>query len=77
MGGPYNIPRDYKGESKILFIFSKKSFIYTAVGGFIGVILFYLFNLLKLTAVGVICVIIFAVLGFAIGTFKIPDVSTF
>ena len=57
MGGPYNIPRDYKGESKILFIFSKKSFIYTAVG--------------------VICVIIFAVLGFAIGTFKIPDVSTF
>ena len=77
MGGPYNIPRDYKGESKILFIFSRKSFIYTVVGGFIGVILFYLFNLLKLTAVGVICVIIFSVLGFAIGTFKIPDVSTF
>ena len=44
MGGPYNIPRDYKGESKILFIFFRNSFIYTAVGGFTGVILFYLFK---------------------------------
>ena len=57
MGGPYNIPRNYKGESKILFIFSKKSFIYTAVAGFIGIILFYLFSFLKLTVVGVICIV--------------------
>ena len=38
MGGPYNIPRNYKGENKILFVFSTKSFILTAVGGFIGII---------------------------------------
>ena len=33
MGGPYQIPRNYKGESRILLIFSTKALIYTAVGG--------------------------------------------
>ena len=73
MGGPYNIPRNYKGESKILYIFSTKSFLYTIVGAGIGV-LFYLFlSMLKLTLIGILFIIIFAALGFSIGTFKIPD----
>ena len=73
MGGPYNIPRNYKGENKILFIFSTKSFVYTAIGAFIGVILYFLFKLAKLTKVGVVCIVLFALVGFVIGTFKIPD----
>lgn len=31
--GTYMIPRDTKGEGRILFIFSTKAMIYTAVGG--------------------------------------------
>lgn len=77
MGGPYNIPRNYKGENKILFIFSTKAFIYTGIGGFIGILLYYLFRMLKLSVLGWICIILFAFLGFAIATFKIPDITSF
>ena len=76
-GGPYNIPRNYKGENKILFIFSTKSFIYTAVGGLIGALFFYIFRMLHATAIGVIFLILFALIGFAIGTFKIPESNSF
>ena len=77
MGGPYNIPRNYKGENKILFIFSMKSFIYTAIGGLIGIVIYYILSLLKLGTVGLIIIVVFAFLGFAIGTFKIPEVNNF
>lgn len=77
MGGPYNIPRNYKGESKILFIFSIKAFIFTMIGAFIGIIFYYIFNAIKLTILGFIFIIIFALLGFVIGTFKIPDTTAF
>ena len=73
MGGPYNIPRNYKGESKILFIFSTKSFLFTIGGAGIGIIFYFLLNLLSLKTVGLIFIILFGLLGFAIGTFKIPD----
>ncbi len=77
MGGPYNIPRNYKGENKILFIFSTKSFIYTAVGGLIGAVLFYIFSFFKLTSLGLISVVLLALIGFAVGTFKIPEINSF
>lgn len=77
MGGPYNIPRNYKGENKILFIFSTKSFIYTAVGGLIGVVFYYILRLLKLSFIGFILIILLAFIGFAIGTFKIPELNNF
>ena len=77
MAGPYNIPRNYKGENKILFIFSNKGFICTAVGGFIGVLFYYLFKMLKLTKIGLIVFVIFAGIGFIIGTFKVPEITRF
>lgn len=41
--GSYYIPSNkLKGESRILYIFTAKSLIYTGVGGLIGLI-FYLF----------------------------------
>ena len=46
MGGPYNIPRNYKGENKILFIFSTKAFMFTGIGALIGVVLYYILSLL-------------------------------
>ena len=77
MGGPYNIPRNYKGENKILFIFSTKSFITTAGGGLIGVLFFYLFRMLGITPVGVVLLLVCAFIGFAIGSLKVPDTSSF
>ena len=75
--GPYNIPRDYKGEGKILYIFSTKGLIFTAVGLLIGVIFFSLFRMLKLTAIGVVLLLLFGFIGFAIATFKIPESKKF
>ncbi len=77
MGGPYNIPRNYKGESKILFIFSTKSFVLTGIGAFIGILFFNLFKMFKLNKVGLIFMVAFALIGFAIGTFKVPESSKF
>lgn len=73
MGGPYNIPRNYKGENKILFIFSMKSFLFTIGAGAIGVIFYFILKIFNLATIGIIFVIVFALLGFIIGTFKIPD----
>lgn len=74
MGGPYYIPRsDVKGEGRILFIFSTKALIYTVIGIIIGLIFFYIFSAIGLTPVGIGFIAFFAILGFSIGTFKIPD----
>lgn len=73
----YYIPRNYKGEGRILYIFSTKALIYTAVGVGIGLIFYFLFNLLKLTTVGIIIAIFLGFLGFVIGTFKVPEIKKF
>ena len=39
--GTYNLPRNVKGEGRILFIFTPKSLIYASVGAGVGLI-FYL-----------------------------------
>lgn len=76
-GGPYNIPRNYKGEGKILYIFSTKGLIYTAIGIAIGLLFFYIFRLIGMSTVGFVVMAIFGTIGFAIATFKIPDTKKF
>lgn len=76
-GGPYNIPRNYKGEGKILYIFSTKGLIYTAIGIAIGLLFFYIFRLIGMSTVGFVVMAVFGVIGFAIATFKIPDTKKF
>ena len=73
--GTYNIPRNLRGESRILIIFSVKSLITTALGALIGAIFLFIFSLLGLKIVGIIIMAIFALIGFAIGTFKIPTIA--
>lgn len=73
--GTYNIPRNVKGEGKILFIFSGKSLIYSAIGGGIGLPFYLIFSIFKLSVVGIIVMAIFALIGFCIGTFKFPEFS--
>lgn len=73
----YEIPRNYKGEGRILYIFSIKGLIYTCVGAGIGLIFYYIFKILGFSMVGLVITIIFATIGFAIGTIKIPDSTAF
>lgn len=57
-------------------IFTTKSLIYTCVTGVVGLAFYYLFGaMLGLTWLGIGLAIFFAAIGFAIGTFKIPDTN--
>ena len=75
--GTYNLPRNVKGEGRILFVFSTKALIYTVVGIGIGFIFYLIFSLVKLNIVGIIAIVILALLGFAIGTLKVPETNAF
>lgn len=72
--GTYYIPRNYRGESRILYIFTIKSLISTAIGAGLGSIFFFIFKSMNLTIVGTILMGLFALIGFGIGAFKIPTI---
>ena len=67
--GTYNLPRNVKGEGKILFIFSTKGFIWTCASAGIGLIFYLIFAMVNLKT------LIFALIGYVIGNFKIPDTN--
>ncbi len=75
--GTYNLPRSVKGEGRILFIFTGKSMIYTVVAGAIGLIFYFIFSLFDLRMVGLIITAMFALIGFVIGTIKMPNIAKF
>jgi len=75
--GTYNLPRSVKGEGRILFIFTGKSLIYAVVAGGVGLLFYFVLSLFKLQMVGIIITVVFALIGFVIGTFKVPDISKF
>ena len=75
--GPYYIPRNVKDEGRILFIFTGKSMIYTVVGTVIGVIFNLILSAFNLQLIGVIIIAVLALIGFAIGTFKVPELGAF
>ena len=72
--GSYYIPsNNLKGESRILYIFTAKSLIFTAVGAMVGLIFYFIFGvLLGISILGYISIGICALIGYAIATFKIP-----
>ncbi|MBR3673071.1 MAG: PrgI family protein [Clostridia bacterium] len=69
------IPKDLRGEGRILLIFSTKSLITTAIFGGIGVVFYLIFSALGLKIVGVIVLALLALLGYAFGTFKMPKIT--
>ena len=74
----YMIPRDTKGEGKILMIFSKKAFLWTIGLAFIGLCTIYpVFVILGYSLIGMIGVLVFGLIGFIIGTFKMPNSQNF
>lgn len=72
--GTHYIPRNYRGETRILYIFTLKSLISTLIGGAIGFLFFGLFSLMGIKIVGIILLAFFALLGYAVGAFKIPTI---
>ena len=75
--GTYYIPRNYRGESRILYIFTVKSLITTAVGAMVGSLFWVMFRAMNMNAVGVIILALFALIGFAVGALKIPTIVAF
>ena len=73
--GTYKLPRSVKGEGRILFIFSSKALVYTAISGGVGLIFYVIFKMIGLTMIGIIITLLFALIGYVIGTFKIPDTN--
>ena len=73
----HEIPREYKGEGRILYIFSTKALIFTAIGATIGIPFFLIFKMFGYTIVGLVITAIFALIGFSIATFKMPESQAF
>lgn len=74
---PYQIPRNVKGEGRILFIFSTKALIYTGVGAGIGLVFWWIFKMVGLGTIGLGITMILAVIGFGLGTLKVPNTTAF
>lgn len=73
--GTYYIPRNLRGESRILYIFSVKSLITTVIGGLIGAIFLFIFSMFNMKIVGLIITAFFALIGFCVGAIKIPTLA--
>ena len=77
-GGPYNIPRNTKGEGRFLSVFSTKALIVTAIMGGTAFFLFrFIGSLFNFKTLGIICAAIFGGIGFIATSFKIPDSNNF
>ena len=74
--GTYNLPRNVKGEGRILFVFSTKALIYSTIGAAVGLPVYLIFSILNLNIVGIIAILLFALIGFAIATFKVSEISS-
>ena len=75
--GTYNLPRNVKGEGRILYIFSTKALLYTFVGVAIGFFFYLILNAIGLDFIAFIIMGVFGLLGFIIATFKVPESSAF
>jgi len=64
-------------SGRILLIFSYKALIYTLVSAGVGFIFYLIFAAINLNKVGIGFIVVFALIGFIIGTFKMPEIDTF
>lgn len=73
----YNVPRNVKGEGRILYVFSTKALIYTFVGVVIGFFFYLILSVFDMDFVAYIIIAILGLMGFCIGTFKVPESNAF
>ena len=71
----HEIPRESKNEGKILYIFDGRSIITTVIGIVIGLIIGIFVSAFFPTYGMLISAILFGVLGFLLGTIKIPEIT--
>ena len=84
-GGPYNIPRNTKGEGRFLYIFSTRALIVTSIFALIGFVFFYslgffirfISETVSPGLIGLVAALVLGFVGFVITTFKIPDSNNF
>lgn len=77
-GGPYNIPRNTKGEGRFFYIFSTKALIVTSVLALVAYGIFYFVGLIvNNKSVALIAAVIAGIIGFVTTSFKIPDSNNF
>ena len=72
--GTYYIPRNYKGETRILYIFSIKSLITTLIGAAIGLLFYFPLKILGFSTPGLVILGIWALIGYGVGAIKIPTI---
>ncbi len=74
MGRTYTVPRSVKGESRLLYIFSIRSFVSTVVFGFVGFLIGSLLSLVGASGlIKVIMTAVFGIIGYGMATLVIPD----
>ena len=73
----YYLPREYKGEGRILYIFSVKSLIATVIGGTAGLLIGSILGMFGLGKALVPLMLIFGGIGFVITAVKMPDSNNF
>lgn len=74
----YVIPRDTKGEGRILMIFTKKSFLWTVICAFVGLVTIYpICAIFGAALIGLVGALVFGLIGFAIGALKMPNSQNF
>lgn len=65
-------------NGRILYIFTTKSLIYSAVGAGFGLIFYYIFaKMFGKTTVGLIALLICAAIGYGIASLKMPESNRF
>ena len=73
MGQTYGVPRSAKGESRFLYVFTVRSLITTLIFAAVGLVLYFILSFIGLGGIGMIGIVLFAGIGFAVGTLTIPD----
>ncbi len=62
-------------NGRILYIFSTKALIYTVIMGMIGVFFYWIFKQIGMKTVGIVVILVFALIGFIVGTCKVPELG--
>ena len=73
--GTYNVPRNVKGEGRILYIFSTKSLIYMGISAIIAVPVYLIVTAIFSQLPGLIAAGLVLAIAFVIATFNIPEIG--
>lgn len=73
--GTYNLPRNVKGEGRILFIFTTKSLIYSAIGAGVGLVPYFICKIMNKGFIGMLIMALCALIGYIIATLKVPNIG--